>query len=101
MENNKKDFMKNRPVAASANLIKDNYEMHPQKNINILTVILSIILLAISIICFVKKAFFVGGIIFFIFVCLIISTIVSCRSKKANAPVEPTNHPDSIFKDIE
>lgn len=101
MENNEKDFMKNRPVASSANQAKDVYGPMKQSNISIITVILTIILTVCVVMCFVKGRILSGVLFLVLIAVLILSSVVSARSRKANSKPEACDHPDAIFKDHE
>lgn len=101
MENNQKDFMKNRPVAASANQAKDVYGTMKKSTISILTVILSIILIACAVACFVRARVLSGILFLVLLAILIVSTVVAKKSDRANSvPTEKTYHDDTIFKDL-
>ena len=101
MENNQKDFMKNRPVVSGANQIKDVYGSAKQSNINILTVLLSVIMIVCAVICFIKGHIVPGLLFSAFFVALFISTIIATRSKNADLKPQASNNPDSIFKEHE
>ncbi|MBQ6413329.1 MAG: hypothetical protein IJI19_07620 [Ruminococcus sp.] len=99
MENNQTDFMKNRPVAAQANQFKDVYGTQKKSTFTTLSAVLSVIVFVLMMV-----AIFTGNnlmmLIFIpLFVILLISFFVAKRADRQNAPVEPQDHPDAIFKD--
>ncbi|MBE6825182.1 MAG: hypothetical protein E7513_07575 [Ruminococcaceae bacterium] len=101
MENNEKDFMKNRPVASGANQAKDVYSTMKKSSISILTVLLSVVMIACAVACFLRGRILSGILFLVLFVILIMSTVVAKRSEKANSKPESVEHPDAIFKDHE
>ncbi len=101
MENNEKDFMKNRPVASSANQAKDVYGPMKKTSITIITVILTVILGIFSVVNFVSGRILTGSMFAVLVVILFISVYVSAKSTKANSKPEKMEHPDAIFKDHE
>lgn len=102
MENNQKDFMKNRPVVSGANQAKDVYGTMKKSSISILTVLLSVILIVCAVACFVRARVLSGILFLVLLAILIMSTVVAKKSERANnAPTEKTYHEDTIFKDHE
>ncbi len=101
MENNEKDFMKNRPVASGANQAKDVYGPMKKSSISILTVVLSVVMIACAVACFFRGRILSGVLFLVLFAILIMSTVVAKRSDKANSKPEKLEHPDSIFKEHE
>ncbi len=102
MENNEKDFMKNRPVASSANQAKDVYGPMKKSSISILTVLLAVIMIVCAVACFMNGRILSGVLFLILFAILIMSTIVAKRSDKANSkPEKLDENPDAIFKDHE
>lgn len=101
MENNKPDFMKNRPPAASANQIKDVYSSQKPSTRTTVTVVLAVIDLIILIIGLVTGNRFLTVIFAPLLVIRILSIIIGIRADRQNIPPEPTEHPDAIFKDHE
>ncbi len=101
MENNEKDFMKNRPVASSANQAKDVYGPMKKTSVTIITVILTVILGICSVVNFVSGRILTGSMFAVLVVILFISVYVSAKSTKANSKPEKMEHPDAIFKDHE
>lgn len=101
MENNQTDFMKNRPVAAQANQYKDVYGSQKSSTRTTVSAVLSVLTFILMLI-----AIFTGNnlmmIIFIpLFVLLVISFFVARHADKQNTPVEPTEHPEALFKDHE
>lgn len=102
MENNEKDFMKNRPVVSSANQAKDVYGSMKKTSVNVLTVLLSVILIVCAVACFVRGRILSGILFLVLFAILIMSTVVAKRADRANyAQTQKTYHEDTIFKDHE
>ncbi len=101
MENNQRDFMKNRPVASSANQAKDVYGTMKKSSISILTVLLSIIMIVCAVACFVRGRVLSGVLFLVLFAILVMSSVVAKRSDKANEKPPHTDHPDAIFKEHE
>ena len=101
MENKQTDFMKNRPVAASANQFKDVYGSQKSSTRTTVSAVLSVIVFILMMI-----AIFTGNnlmmLIFIpLFVVLLISFFVGKHADHQNRPAEPREHPDAIFKEHE
>lgn len=101
MENNQTDFMKNRPVAAQANQYKDVYGSQKSSTRTTISAVLSVLSFILMMI-----AIFTGNnlmmLIFIpLFILLIISFFVGKRADRQNAPAEPHENPEAIFKDHE
>ena len=100
MENNQTDFMKNRPVAASANQYKDVYGSQKKSTFTTISAVLSVITFVLMMI-----AIFTGNrlmmVIFIpVFIALIISFFVAKRADRQNAPVEKTeDNKEALFQD--
>lgn len=93
--------MKNRPVAASANQFKDVYGSQKSSTRTTVSAVLGVIVFVLMMI-----AIFTGNnlmmVIFIpLFVILLISFFVARHADKQNAPVEPKDHPEAIFKEHE
>lgn len=101
MENNERDFMKNRPVAASANQAKDVYGPMKKTSVNIITVLLSVVLLLCIVSNFINGRILWGCIFIFLLLLLLLSRFVAYKSEKASTKPEVKDHPDAIFKDHE
>lgn len=101
MENNSKDFMKNRPVVSSANQYKDVYGSASKGYFNFVTVLLAVIIGICSILSFVKNNALFGSLFLFVFIVLIISIVVAYISNKNNKPPikKSTDDTEAIFKD--
>ena len=101
MENNQTDFMKNRPGADKANQYKDVYgtqKTSTRATISVVLAVVDFILMMIGI--------FTGNnlmmIVFIpLFIILLISFIVAKRADKYNAPVDPSDSPEALFRDHE
>ena len=100
MENNQRDFMKNRPVVDKANQYKDVYGTASSSAREVLTVILSIIMIACAFTCFFKGHIVPGLVFSGIFALLMISVYVSNRKKRIKYDPESINQ-GAIFKDHE
>lgn len=99
MENNQTDFMKNRPVAASANQIKDVFgsqKTSTRVTISAVLAVIDFILMMIGIIIGNRLMM----IIFIpLFIILLISFLVGKRADKYNAPIEPKDSSEALFKE--
>lgn len=100
MENNQKDFMKNRPVVDRPNQFKDVYGTASTTTMQVLTVILSIIMIVCAVICFCKGHIVPGSIFAVVFAVLILSTYIANRGKKIKYDPDSINQ-GAIFKDHE
>lgn len=101
MENNNKDFLKNRPGSGIENLNKyqDNFGSAKDSTKDFLTVLFSIILIACAIVCFVRGYVGVGLVFSAIFLLLLVSSIIV---EMKRVPVDRTNNStETIFKDHE
>ena len=101
MENNQTDFMKNRPPAAYANQVKDVYGSQRKSTRTTITVILTVLLTVFVILSAVNSNIIALTIFSFILIALIISLIVGIRADRQNAPVEPGDDTEAIFKEHE
>ena len=101
MENDQKDFMKNRPVVSNANQAKDVYGPMKKSSISLISLLLSAVLLACIVYNFIMGQNVWGWIFTAVFSSLLLSIFVSAREAKNNKPVEKTDHPDAIFKEHE
>jgi len=99
MENNQTDFMKNRPVAASANQIKDVYGSQKKSTFTVVSGVLSIVMLVLTVIAWVTDSLYFKVMFTPVLIALIISFFVARHSDKQNAPIEPHDNPDAIFKE--
>jgi uncharacterized membrane-anchored protein YitT (DUF2179 family) len=101
MENNEHDFMKNRPVAASANQIKDVYGSQKTSTRVTVTVVLAVIDLIILIIGLVTGNWFLTAIFAPLLVVFVLSIIIGIRADRQNTPPVSKDTSDAIFKDHE
>ena len=101
MENNQKDFMKNRPVVSGANQIKDVYGTAKKSSRTTLTIVLAVILLICTVLSIIGGKIYLTVIFAPLFVLLLISALFSYKVDRSNRPVEHIDHPDAIFKDHE
>ncbi len=102
MENNEKDFMKNRPVASSANQAKDVYGPMKKSNISIISALLAIVMIVCAVACFINGRVLSGVLFLVILAILIMSIFVAKNSDKVNSrPDEISEHKDAIFKEHE
>ena len=101
MENNQNDFMKNRPVAEQANKSKDVYGSMKSSSVSFITVLLAIVLTVCLVYNFATGKTTWGWIFTVLLSVLLLSTYVSAKINKQNAPIEKIDHPDAIFKDHE
>ena len=99
MENNQTDFMKNRPPAAYANQVKDVYGSQKSSTRTTITVLLTILLAVFVIISAISGNIITLSIFSFVLIALIISLIIGYRADKNNAPIEPHDQPEAIFKE--
>ncbi len=99
MENNQKDFMKNRPVAAQANQYKDVYGSQSASTRTTVTAVLILVMIVCVIMSIIKSNWYTLGIFGTVLAALIISLIVGRRADRYNAPVDPQDAPDAIFKE--
>ncbi len=101
MENNNKDFMKNRPVAAPANQYQDVYGSQSKSTFTTISAVLTVVMFVLTLISWIVGNPILQAIFTPVFVVLIISFFVARRADKQNAPVEPQDNPDALFKDHE
>ena len=100
MENNQTDFMKNRPVASTANQYKDVFGSQKKSTFTTVSAVLSVITFVLMMI-----AIFTGNrlmmVIFIpVFIGLVISFFVGRRADRQNAPVQKTEQSkEALFKD--
>ncbi len=99
MENNQKDFMKNRPVVSYANQVKDVYGSQKKTTFTTVCAVLSIVMFVLTVIAWVTNSLYFKIMFTPIFIALVISFFVARHADKQNAPVEPHDNPDAIFKD--
>lgn len=93
--------MKNRPVAQQANQFKDVYGTQQKSTFTTLSAVLTVIVFIIALISLITGNSLMTVIFLPLFVLLLISFLVARRADKQNAPAEPSEHPDAIFKEHE
>lgn len=101
MENNQKDFLKNRPVVASLNQVKDVYGSYKRPTLNILTFILSLVTGGLTLYFYLGGSVVFGSVFLVAFVALVVSTIVSYVSDRRQLPVEKVDSSEAIFKEYD
>lgn len=99
MENNQKDFMKNRPVASFANQTKDVFGSQQKSTRTTVTAVLILLMTVLTIIFAVNGSWIVVGIFTAVLIGLLLSLAVGRRADRANSPVEPQDTPGAIFKE--
>ena len=100
MENNQTAFMKNRPVAASANQYKDVYGSQKKSTFTTISAVLSVITFILMMISIFTGNRLMMVIFIPLFVMLIISFFVGKHAEKQNSPVEKTqDNKEALFKD--
>ena len=101
MENNKPDFMKNRPAAASANQIKDVFSSQKPSTRTAASVVLTVIDLIILIIGLVTGNLFFTFIFGPLLVVFVLSIIIGIRADRQNMPPVSKDTSEAIFKEHE
>lgn len=101
MENNQTDFMKNRPVAAPANQIKDVFGSQKKSTFTTVSAVLSVIMFVLMLISIIVGNKMLMIIFIPVFILLMISFLIGRRADRQNTPVEPVDHPEALFKDYE
>lgn len=99
MENNQRDYMKNRPVAAPANQYKDVYGSQKSSTRTTISAVLTVLDLILVIIAIITGNNLIMIIFIPLFVILLISFIVAKRADKQNAPIEPSENTEALFKE--
>ena len=99
MENNQKDFMKNRPVAAQANQYKDVYGSQKSSTRTTVSAVLTVIDFIILTVALVTRNNLMIVMFAPLFIILLISFFVAKHADKQNRPIEPQDNPEAIFKD--
>lgn len=99
MENNQRDFMKNRPVASGANQFKDVYGSQRKSTRTTVSAVLTILMLILTVLALVYGSYLLLTFFAPVLVALIISFFVGWRADRYNTPVKPEDHPDAIFKE--
>lgn len=99
MENNQRDFMKNRPVAAQANQYKDVYGSQKASTRTTISAVLTVVDFIILVIALITGNNLMTVIFAPLFIVLLLSFFVAKHADKQNTPVEPQDNPEAIFKD--
>ena len=99
MENNNRDFMKNRPPAAFANQAKDVFGSQHRSTRTAVTALLILLMIVLIIVSIVNANWYTLGIFSFVLLALIVSLIIGRRADRYNMPVQPKDEPDAIFKE--
>lgn len=102
MENNQTDFMKNRPVAAAANQIKDVYGSQKKSTFTTVSAVLSVLVFILMLISIFVGNGLLMGIFIPLFILLVISFFIGRHADKQNTPVEmKDNNEEALFQDHE
>ena len=101
MENNNRDFMKNRPGVERANQYQDVYGSQTSSTRTTISAVLTVITFILMMI-----SIFTGNnlmmIIFIpLFVILVISFFVARHADRQNTPVKPQESKEALFKDYD
>ena len=100
MENNQTDFMKNRPVAASANQIKDVYGSQKSSTRTTVSAILGVIVFILMVISIIMGNNLMMIIFIPLFVIFVISFFVARHADRQNMPAKPQDdNKEALFKD--
>ena len=91
--------MKNRPVVTQANQYKDVYGSQKRSTRTVISVLLTAVNLIIIIAAIINDNKLMLWIFIPLLIILLISFFVARRADKQNAPAEPSDHPEAIFKD--
>ena len=100
MENNDKDFMKNRPTLEKTNQYKDVYGSMKNTGVSVITILLSLVLLVCAIYDFCGGRYIWGSIFAAVFVALLVSSIIKMVNEQ-DIKIEKNDNTDAIFKDYE
>lgn len=101
MENNQTDFMKNRPVAAAANQVKDVYGSQKKSTFVTVSALLSVITFVLMLISIFTGNRLMMVIFIPLFVLLIISFFLGRRADRQHTPPSPEKHPQALFQEHE
>ena len=99
MENNNKDFMKNRPVAAAANQFQDVYGSQKTSTRTTVSAVLAVIVFILMMIGIFTANTFIMVVFIPLFVILLISFLVAKHADKQNSPIQPQENQAALFKD--
>ena len=100
MENNQTDFMKNRPVAAPANQIKDVFGSQKKSTFTTVSAVLSVITFVLMMISIYTGNRLMMVIFIPVFIGLMISFFFGRRADRQNSPAEKAEeNKEALFKD--
>lgn len=100
MENNQTDFMKNRPVAAPANQIKDVFGSQKKSTFTTVSAVLSVITFVLMMISIYTGNRLMMVIFIPVFIGLMISFFFGRRADRQYSPVEKAEeNKEALFKD--
>lgn len=91
--------MKNRPVASPANQFKDVYGSQQKSTFTTVSAVLTVIVFILAVISVITGNNLMMIIFIPLFVLLLISFIIARRADRQNAPAEPQDNPEAIFKE--
>ena len=100
MENNEKDFLKNRPMMSQLNQSQDVYGSMKKTGVPVITILLSLVLLVCAIYDFCGGRYIWGSIFTVVFVALLASSIIRMVNEQ-DIIIEKNEKTDAIFKDHE
>lgn len=98
MENNQKDFMKNRPVVSGVNQIKDVYGSQKASTRTVLTVVFAVLMVVFSVLSVIGGKSYLLSIFLPVLAALILSAALS-RGKEKMPPSDGPENSETIFKD--
>lgn len=101
MENNQRDFMKNRPLVDKANQYKDVYGSQKKSTRTTVTALLLVLMTVLVIVAWIYGNYLWMGFFSPVLIGLIIALFIGKRADKYNMPVKPEDSPEAIFKEHE
>lgn len=101
MENNQTDFMKNRPVAAAANQIKDVYGSQKKSTRTTVSAVLSVLVFVLMVIAIATGNRFMMVVFIPLFILLMISFLIGRHADRQNSPPQPQENSEALFKEHE
>lgn len=99
MENNNKDFLKNRPGAERANQYQDVYGSQKSSTRTTVSAVLTVIVFILMMIAIFTHNNLMMVVFIPLFVILVISFFAARRADRQNKPVELQDNSEAIFKD--
>ena len=102
MENNNRDFLKNRPVVKEANQYQDVYGSQKKSTFTTVSAVLAVVMFVFTLISWINNNLIFKTIFTPVFILLLISFVVSFVTDRKNRPVVPDKdleNSESIFKD--